>query len=480
MVTLLLILIPFLTSMVLLFARQERVIRLLALAGSLVAFGVSIWAYIQFKYLCKCVLLFDIPWIDTLGFRFHLDLDGISLLLVLMTTILVPLILLSTWKHRIARPASFYSLILLMQSAMLGVFAARDGLLFYVFWEMALIPAWFITALWGGADRIRITFKFFAYTFTGSLFMLVALVWLYFRTPLPHSFDIWSLYFATITPAEQAWVFAAFFLAFAIKMPVFPFHTWQPDTYTTAPAAGTMLLAGIMLKMGIYGMIRWIIPIAPQALEQYGPVVITLALTGLVYASLIAIRQKDLKRLIAYSSIAHVGLIAAGIATMSEVALQGSMIQMLSHGINVVGLFIIIDIIENRTGTRLIANLGGIARQAPRLAIVFMIVMLGSIALPLTNGFIGEFLLLLGLFRYDVVYAVVGGLTLILGAVYMLWVYQRVMYRQTDGPAVKDLTGIEMAALTPVVVMILWIGIYPQTFLSVSKPAVELILGMIK
>lgn len=445
-------------------------------------FGVAVAAFIQYKTCSHCNLLFTADWLSTLGVSLKFGMDGISLLMVMLTTFLVPVIILSSFNHSYSRPSAFYSLIFLMEMALIGVFTSFDGLIFYIFWELALIPAWFICAVWGGKDRIRITFKFFIYTFVGSLFMLVALIYLYFLTPLPHSFDFQWLYAATLTPVEQTWIFAAFFLAFAIKIPVFPLHTWQPDTYTTAPGTGSMLLAGIMLKMGIYGMIRWMIPVCHIAVKQYAPVAIILAITGIVYASVIAIRQNDMKRLVAYSSIAHVGLIAAGVFTLTLHSLEGAVIQMVSHGINIVGLFVVIDAIEKRTNTRNISDLGGIALKAPRLAIVFMIILLGSIALPLTNGFIGEFLLLLGLFEYSVVFAAIAGLTIIFSAVYMLWMYQRTMLGRTNAitEQISDLTRIEMAALIPVVIMIFWIGLFPGMFLDVTLPDVLQIIHFTK
>jgi NADH-quinone oxidoreductase subunit M len=409
-------------------------------------------------------------------------MDGISLLLVAMTTFLLPVIILASFNHSYTRPAAFYSLVLFLEMALVGVFTAFDGLMFYIFWELALIPAWFICAVWGGDDRIRITFKFFIYTFAGSLLMLVALIYLYFRTPLPHSFDFQWLYAVKLSPVEQIWIFLAFFVAFAIKIPVFPFHTWQPDTYTTSPATGSMLLAGIMLKMGIYGMIRWMIPICHQTLQQWGSIAVILAITGIVYASLIALRQDDLKRLVAWSSIAHMGLITAGVLILSQKATTGAVIQMVSHGINIVGLFIVIDFIEHRTKTRSIAELGGIATRAPRLAIFFMIILLASIALPLTNGFVGEFLLLLGLFENNTVFAAIAGLTMIFGAVYMLWMYQRTMLGKTNEltGAIPDLTRTEMATLIPLVVLIFWIGLYPSFFLDIVLPDVQQILRFMR
>jgi NADH-quinone oxidoreductase subunit M len=481
MVTAILIIIPLILSLIVFSLRGTKWIRIISLAGSLVEFGIALYGLVLFKTQCHCKLLFGVHWIDQTGISIRFGLDGIGLLLVLMTTFLIPLIILSSFSQEIKKPSAFYGLILFMEFAFAGVFSTFDGLIFYIFWELALIPAYFITAIWGGNDRIRITFKFFIYTFAGSLFMLVTLIWLYFQTPLPHSFSIYALYNAAISPQAELWVFLAFLLAFAIKIPIFPFHTWQPDTYTEAPAAGTMLLSGIMLKMGIYGMLRFMVPLCSHAIKDWGLVAMIMAVTGIVYASIIALRQNDLKRLVAYSSIAHVGLISAGVLALTANALEGSVIQMVSHGINITGLFIMISMIEKRTGTRQISSLGGIAAKAPWFAAFFMVIVLGSIALPLTNGFIGEFLLLLGIFEYNHWIAAIAGLTVIFSAVYMLWMYQRT----TLGPSTKiesfrDLDKIEFLLLMPIVIMIFWIGIFPGSFLSIAGPAVMDVLNLVK
>lgn len=480
MLTLVLILLPLAFSLILLALKSEKQIRYVALTGVIAELGVAIAALIQYITTCHCNLTFDAGWLTTLGVNLVFSMDGISLPLVLLTVFLLPVIVLSTFGHHYNKPAAFYSLVLLMEMALVGVFTASDGVMFYIFWELTLIPAWFICAVWGGNDRIRITFKFFIYTFAGSLLMLVALIYIYFRTPLPHSFDFRVLYIAVLSPAEQSWLFLAFFIAFAIKIPLFPFHTWQPDTYTEAPAGGSMLLAGIMLKMGLYGLIRLLLPVCHDVLREWGGPAMILAVTGIVYASLIAIRQEDMKRLMAYSSIAHVGLIAAGIFALNLKGMQGSVIQMVSHGINITGLFIVIDFIQQRTGSRNISDLGGIARKAPRLAILFMIILLGSIALPITNGFVGEFLLLLGLFEYSPVFAGIAGLTVIFSAVYMLWMYQRTMFGNTTSftENITDLNGTEMATLIPLVVVIFWIGISPGFFMDIIWPDVARILAL--
>ncbi len=480
MLTLILILLPLAFSLILPVLKGEKEIRIVALTGTVAEFGVAMAALIQYVTSCHCQLMFTADWLATLGVGLTFSMDGISLPLVLLTVFLLPVIVLFSFSHHYRRPAAFYSLVLLMEMALIGVFTAADGLMFYIFWELTLIPAWFICAVWGGNDRIRITFKFFIYTFAGSLLMLLALIYIYFRTPLPHSFDFRVLYIAVLSPAEQTWLFLAFFLAFAIKIPIFPFHTWQPETYTEAPAEGSMLLAGIMLKMGIYGLIRLLIPICHLAFQQWGEIVMILSITGIVYASLIAIRQEDMKQLVAYSSIAHVGLIAAGVFALNLHGLQGSVIQMLSHGINIVGIFIIIDLIQQRTGSRNIADLGGIARKAPRLAVFFMIILLASIALPLTNGFVGEFLLLLGVFEYNHLYAAAAGLTIIFSAVYMMWMYQRVMFGDTTPMTehITDLNNREMAALIPLVAVIFWIGVAPGFFMDIIWPDAVRVLAL--
>src|SRR6201996_4318620 len=379
------------------------------------------------------------PWIPRMGIYFSAGIDGISMLMVLLSTLLVPLIILSTYKHTYKNANVFYALILFMQAGMLVVFTALDGFLFYVGWEAALIPIYFISAMWGGENRIKITIKFFIYTFAGSLCMLVGIIYLYMQTPAK-LYDIHSFYDLNLTAHQQSWIFWAFFLAFAIKMPIFPFHTWQPDTYTEAPSAGTMMLSGIMLKMGIYGVIRWLIPIAPLGVQQWGQMAVILSVIGIVYASIIAFKQNDGKRLVAYSSIAHVGLIAAALFTFirydggfawTSQGLQGALMQMLSHGINVVGMFFIWDIISRRMNTREISQLGGIAKVAPKFALAFLIIVLGTVALPLTNGFIGEFLLLNAVYFGNAWIGVAAGLTIIFGAIYMLRMYKAVMQGET-------------------------------------------------
>lgn len=476
MILLVILLTAILTSALAFSSVRPGLARWVALSGSLAVFALSVIA-VAFNSAQQTAI--NLPMAGNIGTSFSLQMDGLSALLVLLTTFLTPLIILSAFERTYRRPNAFFGLIMLMEMALIGVFTAHDGLLFYIFWELALVPIYFIAGLWGSTDKIRITFKFFVYTLFGSLFMLVALIVLYQSTPAPHSFSFEALYAAKLSLKAETWIFAAFFLAFAIKIPIFPFHTWQPDTYNTAPYQGSMLLAGIMLKMGIYGIIRLMIPLCRSALTEWGWLAIGLSVTGIVYASVIAIRQDNLKRMIAYASIAHVGLIAAGAMVMNPEGLRGAAVQMLSHGINIVAMFAMIEMIQVRAKTRKISELGGIATQAPVMAAFFMIVVLATVALPLTNGFVGEFLLLLGVFKYHPIVAAVSGLTIIFTAVYLLWMNQRVMFGKTKAAtaAIADLNTREVILLTPLVIMIFWIGVYPATFIKMAEPALSAILG---
>lgn len=474
-----LLLVPVISAIVLCFVRDAVRAKWIALLAALLELGLSI------PFLCGFIPDASIQfeqrwmWVESLGIQFHIGLDGISLPMLLLTNGLIPLIVLSSFRK--AHKGNFFALISFMQGGLLLVFLALDAFTFYVGWEVALIPIYFICALWGDGDRIRINLKFFIYTFFGSLLMLVALIYLYNQSATP-SFEWTSFVALELSESTQRWIFWAFFLAFAIKIPIFPFHTWQPDTYTHAPAAGTMLLAGIMLKMGVYGLIRWLLPVAPLGALAYSQVVMVLCVIGIVYASIIAFKQQDAKRLIAYSSIAHVGLISAGVFSWNTEGLQGGIIQMVNHGLSVVGLFFIIDILQERTGTRTLAEWGGIASKAPRLATVFLIILMGAVGLPLTNGFIGEFLLLKGVFDYGVWYAVFGGLTLILGAVYMLRLYQKSMLGSLPEryEGVLDIKGYEVLVLAVIVFFTLFLGIWPKAILQLSEASVTNLLNQIK
>jgi NADH-quinone oxidoreductase subunit M len=456
--------------------------RNIALGTAIANLAVSIFACVAFNGDGSMNHEFNVAWLPQTGISFSLGMDGVSLLMILLTNLLAPLIVLSSHSRAFDNEPRYYGLVLMMLGALNGVFLAQDGLLFYIFYELALIPIYFICAIWGGQDRIRVTLKFFIYTFVGSLFMLVALLYVYLQTPENHSFAWSDLVHVQLSPEAANWVMLGFFLAFAVKMPVFPFHTWQPDTYVTSPTGGTMLLSGIMLKMGIYGVIRWMVPLAPEAMHFWTPIFMVLAVVGIVYASIIAVKQSDLKRLIAYSSIAHVGLIAAGVLAWNKAGMQGSLIQMLNHGINVVGLFFIVDLIERRIGTRTLADMGGIAKSAPKFAALFMIVMLGSVAVPLTNGFPGEFLLLNGVWNYNVWLGAVSGLTIIFGAVYMLRAYGLAVFGEANRETAQfqDVNANEWVVLGVIAGLVVVLGFFPQLVLNLTDGSVNKILGAVQ
>lgn len=474
MVPLLLILIPLLTGMLAFFVRSAGGARSLALLSSV----VSLLTAAAGIFLCtQQQLSFDTAWLPELGSRFTLSMDGMGKMLCLLTAISFPLIFAATYRNGYKHPGSFYGLMLLTQAGLTGVFLAADALVFYFCWELALIPVYFLCSLWGGEKRIAVTFKFFIYTFIGSLLMLIGILYLYFHTP-DHSFSLQSFYSIRLPARQEGGIFWLIFIAFAIKMPMFPFHTWQPDTYETAPTAVTMVLSGIMVKMGVFAVIRWLLPVLPSASVQYSNLIIMLSVAGMLYASLIAIRQDDLKRMIAYSSIAHIGLMCAALFTHSRVGLEGVMIQMFNHGINVIGLWIIADVIEQKLGTRKFSELGGLAQKAPVLAILLVVMALANIALPLTNAFVGEFLMFNGLFRYNIWMAAVAGISVILAAVYSLNMVQKILYGNTM-PVTANATDIGIHTqwvLAAMVVIVIAMGVYPQPMINLTKDTVSLVM----
>lgn len=431
------------------------------------------------------------PWSTFIKSTIHFGVDGMSMLLLLLTNILVPLIILSSFNENKGYSNNFYALILLMQFGLVGVFTALDGLLFYAFWEITLIPIWFIAGLWGDNEkRIKTTTKFFVYTFVGSLFMFIGLIYVYNNAA---SFELTDLYNASLNGTQQFFVFWLIFLAFAVKLPIFPLHNWQADTYTYSPTQGTMLLSGIMLKMAIYGVLRYLLPIAPEALlGTSGQVVMILSIIGVVYGALIAIVNTDIKRIIAYSSLSHVGLMVAGIFASAIITAkggfniegaQGALVQTFAHGINIVGLFYCADILIKRFKTRDIREMGGYAKVAPKFATLFMIILLGSMAVPLTNGFIGEFILLKSIFDYDKVVAVFAGLTVILCAVYLLRLYGKAMFGAGDDKVLatlKDISAVEFTVLATLAVFVIILGVYPSCIIEMVNSSLKFIYSSIK
>lgn len=465
MLTVLLILIPLITGLIT-FGLKGTGAKALSLLSSFATLVIAVIAWQQLSTAPEA-LQFTAEWIPQLGSQFNVGLDGMGAMLCLLTAVSFPLIFITVYSRDYDRPGAFYGLLLLSQAGLIGVFTAYDALLFYVFWELALIPVYFLCSMWGGERSIPVTFKFFVYTFAGSLLMLTGIIYIYTQTP-DHSFS-WAAFTALQPGAtEQSWLFWLFFVAFAIKMPVFPFHTWQPDTYEQSSTPVTMVLSGIMVKMGLFGVVRWLLPVLPQGAYMWQEAAIVLSVIGIIYASCIAIMQTDLKRLIAYSSIAHIGLMSAAIFANNEQSMQGVQVQMFNHGINILGLWIIVEVIQNRLNTKNMQEMGGIATHAPKLAIGLVIISLANIALPLTNGFIGEFLMFSGLFQYNAWFAAVACVAIILAAVYMLKMLQKVIFGEANAltATTTDLKTGEMLAISAVIVIIFVLGVYPKPLLE--------------
>jgi len=488
----LLVWLPLLSGLVAFMLRKDQQVKAWSLFASIMTLAVSILS-LAYSH-DKLMNYVSWKWLSTMGASYSLGLDGMGQLLCFLNAVSFPIIFAATRNTSYKDSKTFYGLMLLAQAGLMGVFCAMDALVFYFFWELALIPVYFLCSRWGGEKRIQATFKFFVYTFAGSLLMLIGIISVYLHTPKvydlggniisQHSFSINAFYEASaqMTAGEQNWLFWLFFVAFAVKMPVFPFHTWQPDTYEQAPAATTMVLSGIMVKMGVFALVRWLLPLFPAAVLRYDNIVIILAVTGMIYASLLAIRQDDLKRFVAYSSIAHIGLMCAAVFTTKQLGMQGVMIQMFSHGINIIGLWIVIDLIEKQTGVRKISQLGGVAHKAPVLTIMLVVIALANIALPLTNAFVGEFMMFGGLFKYNVWFTAVAGLSIILAAVYTLNMVQKVFYGDANAltATMKDIAAGDKWLLAILLVMIFAIGVYPQPFFELTKDLVTSVLTRFK
>ncbi|MBL7732803.1 MAG: NADH-quinone oxidoreductase subunit M [Chitinophagaceae bacterium] len=483
MIPVLLILIPLLAGLASFFIKNEKTARAWALLAAIVTLGVSLLGITVITDARH--LQHECRWMESIGASFSVKLDGMGQLLCLLNAVAYPVVLLATWKTNYRKANNFFALMLLAQAGMMGVFLAMDALLFYFFWELALIPMYFLCSQWGGERRIAVTFKFFIYTFIGSLLMLVGILYIWSKSA-DHSFSISSFYTLWVTPKEQLFLFWLFFAAFAIKMPIFPLHTWQPDTYEQAPAATTMILSGVMVKMGVFGIVRWLMPVLPYSSFMWGDMVTAFAVTGMIYASLIAIRQDSLRKLVAYSSIAHIGLMCAAVFSETESGVQGAMIQMFSHGINIIGLWIVVGIIERQFGVKKISELGGLAQKAPSMTIMFVIVALANIALPLTNAFAGEFLMFNGVFnslgsKYPVLLTVLAGTSIILAAVYTLNMIRKVFYGHTNEltATITDLGLTEKIALGAIVAMIFVFGVYPQALLNLTQEFTDTFLSKV-
>jgi NADH-quinone oxidoreductase subunit M len=471
MILILLIAIPLLFGIISMCMKGNGAVSL-AVLGSVATFAVS--GYVSAANFTSPVT-FSMPWIPTLGTQFSLLADGLSSMLCLLTGIIVMVVMIVNANKVVERPGRFYGLMLLTQAGLMGVFLSSDALLFYFFWELALIPAYFLCSIWGGEKRIPVTFKFFVYTFVGSLMMLAGLIYLSMQTPGENSYS-WANITragASLPPFTQHWLFWLLFVAFAIKMPIFPFHTWQPDTYEQSPTPVTMILSALMVKMGLYATLRWLFPAVPAGVAYWSDTIIILSIIGILYASLIAIVQTDLKRLIAYSSIAHMGLMVAAAFSNTALGMHGIMVQMFNHGINIAGMWLMVSMVESRYGTRDMTKLGGMASAAPAMVVALVVISLANIALPLTNGFVGEFMLFNGIFQsdnaYHITYMVIAGLGIILGAVYTLNMVQKTAYgNEVEMVMRRDMSINEYAGIAILIMIILVLGVYPKPLLDLT------------
>jgi len=472
-------------------------IRWSALAFTLASFAASLWLPAYFDASTPEMQFVEaFSWIPTIGVTYLFGLDGISLWLVMLTTFLSVIGVICSWESITMRLKEYYIFLLLLETGMLGVFFALDFFLFYVFWEVMLVPMYFLIGVWGSDRRLYSAIKFFLYTLFGSVIMLLGILAVYYYHGAQtgaYTFDVLRLmkvsYPSTplftllgVSFSFQDLVWLSFFMSFAIKVPMFPFHTWLPDAHTDAPTAGSVILAGVLLKMGTYGFIRFNLPMFPEATKHFVPMIVTLSIIAIIYGAMVCMVQPDMKRLIAYSSVSHMGFITLGMFALNAQGIQGSIIQMVNHGLSTGALFLIVGMIYDRRHTRLISELGGLSKQMPVYATLFAIIMLSSMGLPGLNGFIGEFLILVGAFKVNYVWAAFAVSGIVLGAAYMLWLYQRTMFGALENPknaALQDLSPREMTTLVPIVIMCFWIGLYPSPFLSRMEASVNFILARI-
>jgi NADH-quinone oxidoreductase subunit M len=480
--------IPLLAAFFLLFMprEDEEGARRVALGASLLTFLISLGLLAEFNSdTADFQFVERVSWIEDFGIQYYVGIDGISLFLVLLTTFLTPLVLLSAWGDVHTRVKEYLFFFLVLETGMVGTFVALDLFLFYVFWEVMLIPMYFLIGVWGGPQRIYAALKFLLYTMVGSLLMLVAILYLAYLHNTQHgavTFDLLRLYELRIPVQAQTWLFAAFALSFAIKVPLFPFHTWLPDAHVEAPTGGSVILAGVLLKMGTYGFLRFAMPLFPEAAHAAVPVIMALAVIGIIYGALVAMVQPDLKKLVAYSSVSHLGFVMLGLFAFNVQGVEGAVYQMLNHGLSTGALFLLVGVIYERRHTRLISEYGGLWKQVPLYASIFLVVMLSSIGLPGLNGFVGEFLILLGAFKANTWAGVLAVSGVVLGAVYMLWMYQRVIFgpiKNEENKKLIDLSRREVAVFAPLLALMLVMGLYPRPFLSRMEKSVEATLARV-
>ena len=459
---------------------NEGAIKQTALAVAAADFLLSLLLWTNFDDSThKMQFGLNIPWIESWGINYHIGLDGISLLLYVMTTFLTMLCIIASWEVK-KHIREYMMAMLALSTGMLGVFISLDLFMFYVFWEFQLVPMYIIVGVWGGPRRIYAAVKFFIYTAVGSLLMLVAIIWIYFHIKQTTGVATADILFITehiSAPLDtQKWLWLAFFLAFAIKVPMFPFHTWLPDAHVEAPTAGSVILAGVLLKMGTYGFLRFNLPFFPQASYDFMPFIAWLSIIGIVYGALVSMVQEDLKKLVAYSSVSQLGFVMLGIFALNEYGIQGALIQNINHGISTGALFLLVGVIYDRRHTRLIKEFGGLSKQMPIYAVCFMIVALSSIGLPGMNGFVGEFLILLGIFQVNGLWAACATSGVILAACYILWMFQRVMFLELKNPKnmkLKDMNMRELITIVPLLILIFWIGLYPKPFMKTFDASVN-------
>ncbi|MFA7331397.1 MAG: NADH-quinone oxidoreductase subunit M [Candidatus Delongbacteria bacterium] len=469
-------------------ARQTGLLKGAALLLSLLEFALSIPLFTSFDVATAGQYQFVVQadWLPRLGISFHMGVDGISLLLVLLTTQLLPIIILASF-HVEKALKGYLMLFFLMTTGMVGVFASLDLILFYVFWELVLIPMYFLIGIWGGTRRIYAAVKFFLYTMAGSVLMLVAILVIHWNTLVPglgRTFDL-PLLLEHFHPAAgtQLWLFAAFAVAFAIKVPMFPLHTWLPDAHVEAPTGGSVILAGVLLKMGTYGFLRFALPFFPSAVQALLPLLVGLAVVGIVFGALVSIVQKDMKKLVAYSSVSHLGFVMLGLFSLQTIGVSGAVLQMINHGLSTGALFLAVGVIYERRHTRLIADFGGLAAGMPLYAFVLVFFVLSSVGLPGLNGFVGEFMILLGSFQSQPGPTAIAASGVVLGAVYLLWMVQRVLFGPLANPknqGLPDLSRRELLVFAPLIVLVIWIGVQPQPLLDRINPAVEATLELMR
>jgi NADH-quinone oxidoreductase subunit M len=471
-------------------------IRALATATAVIDFVVSLYLWFRFDPTATGSGLwqfrFTVDWIPSLGVKYDFGVDGISVLLILLTTFMGIIGIVSSYSAIHHREKEYYVLLLMLQTGMIGTFCALDFFLFYVFWEIMLVPMYFIIGIWGGARKLYAAIKFFLYTLAGSVLMLLSILALYFFNDggipflniagLGHGQSFSVLQFheigKLIPPTLQFWIFLGFFFGFAIKVPMFPFHTWLPDAHVEAPTAGSIILAAVLLKMGTYGFVRFALPILPDATRQMLIPIAVLSVIGIIYGALVSLVQKDMKKLVAYSSVSHLGFVMLGMFALNPMGIKGSVIQMINHGISTGALFLLVGMVYERRHTRMIADYGGLAKVMPKYAVLFLIAALSSMGLPALNGFIGEFMILLGAANSDaygtMVYAVLAAIGIVLGAAYLLWLYQRVFWGPLDNPAnasLTDVNGRELGMMLALVILMVWLGVYPQPVMNfIDKP----------